>query len=293
MNSCYDDKGRVNPNAVKQLTRFLINKGVQGVYVGGSTGEGPLQTIEERKLVLESVVAENQGEVTVIAHVGAITTEDSVQLAQHAESVGVDAISSIPPFYFPYTEAAVKSYWTAMMDSTSLPFIIYYIPSATGFIMSTKMLQEMLVHEKLMGIKMTTFSTYDLQQFKAIGGESFIVFNGPDQQYLAGRSMGASAGIGGTYGVMPELFLTIERYYSAGNNEEAQRWQFIVNEIITDIRGLGLFGSIKEIMRLRGVDCGQPRLPLPAITTEQYPAVVKVYEKIMKYVQESQLSLVK
>jgi N-acetylneuraminate lyase len=291
MNSCYDGKGDVNPAAAGRLTRFLIEKGVNGLYVGGGTGEGILQSVEERKTMLEAVLEANAGRVTVTAHIGANTTKDSVQLARHAEQAGADAVSSIPPFYYSYTEEAVKAYWDSMMDNCSLPFIIYNIPSATGFQISNAMLKEMLGNEKLLGMKMTTFNVYELQQFKAIGGERFLLFNGPDQQYLAGRIMGASAGIGGTYGAMPELFVRLEREFRAGNVEEAQRLQFVINEIITAIRAIGLFAAVKELVKLRGIDCGKPRLPLPAAKLSDGPAIRELYEKIMKLVRECEPSV--
>lgn len=291
MNSCYDDKGDVNPAAAGQLTRFLIEKGVDGLYVGGGTGEGILQSVEERKTMLEAVLEANAGRVTVTAHIGANTTKDSVQLARHAEQAGADAVSSIPPFYYSYTEEAVKAYWGSMMDSCSLPFIIYNIPAATGFHMSNAMLKEMLGNEKLLGMKTTTFNVYELQQFKAIGGDRFLLFNGLDQQYLAGRIMGASAGIGGTYGAMPELFVRLEREFRAGNVGEAQRLQFVINEIITDIRAIGLFAAVKELVKLRGIDCGKPRLPLPAAKLSDVPAIREIYEKIMKHVRECEPSV--
>lgn len=288
MNSCYDESGEVSPEAAKRLTRFLIGKGVNGLYVGGGTGEGILQTVEERMSILEAVLEANAGQVTVTAHIGANTTKDSVRLAAHADKAGADAVSSIPPFYYTYSEEAVKAYWDAMMDSCSLPFIIYNIPAATGFHMSPAMLKELLANEKLIGMKMTTFNVYELQQFKALGGDRFIVFNGPDQQYLAGRIMGADAGIGGTYGAMPELFVRLEQQFRAGNMAEAQRLQVIINEIITDIRSIGLFAAVKELVKLRGIDCGKPRLPLPAAKQSDGPAIMAIYEKIMKHVGEGE-----
>ncbi|MDF2714904.1 MAG: dihydrodipicolinate synthase/N-acetylneuraminate lyase [Paenibacillus sp.] len=291
MNSCYDEQGDIAPEAAKRLTRFLIDRGVSGLYVGGGTGEGILQSVEERQIMLESVLEANSGRVTVTAHIGANTTKESVQLARHAETAGADAVSSIPPFYYSYTEEAVKAYWDAMMDSCSLPFIIYNIPAATGFHMSPDMLKTMLANEKLLGMKMTTFNVYELQQFKAIGGERFLLFNGPDQQYLAGRIMGASAGIGGTYGAMPELFVRLENEFLAGNIAEAQRLQFVVNEIITDIRAIGLFAAVKELVKLRGIDCGKPRLPLPAAKLSDGPAIRELYEKIMKHVRDCEPSI--
>src|SRR5690242_5426136 len=97
MNSCYDDNGKVDPERIAALTRFLIGKGVKGVYVGGATGEGVLQTVEERKQTLKAVMDENRGKLTVIAHIGAMTTADSAALAEYANTLGIDAISSIPP----------------------------------------------------------------------------------------------------------------------------------------------------------------------------------------------------
>src|SRR5690606_38288096 len=124
------------------------------------------------------------------------------------------------------------------------------------------------------------FSTYELEQFKAVGGENLVIFNGPDQQYLAGRVMGASGGIGGTYGVMPELFLAIEKAYQLGDIVAAQQAQVVVNRFITEMRELGLFGTIKQLIRMRGIDCGAPRLPLPPLAEQHMLRVHRLYEQI-------------
>ena len=109
--ACYDAEGNISTEGVKALTRHLIAKGVKGVYVGGSSGECIYQHVDERKAVLEAVMSEAKGKLTVIAHVGCNNTADSVELARHAESVGVDAIASIPPIYFHLPEYAIAKYW--------------------------------------------------------------------------------------------------------------------------------------------------------------------------------------
>lgn len=287
MNSCYDASGEVNIDAVKKLTKFLVQKGVKGVYVGGSTGEGFLQSIEERKKVLEAVMETGGKELTVIAQIGAISTRDSIELAKHAELVKVDAISAVPPFYYKVSENGAEKHWEEMMKSTSLPFIIYHIPSTTGFHMSTDLLKKMIKHEQVMGIKITSPSAFELQQFKSIGGENFIVFNGPDEQYLSGRVMGADAGIGGTYGIMPELFLQIEKHYLKGDMEEAKKWQFRVNDIIADILQVPIYGALKAVLKLRGMDCGVPRMPIEPLSAQDHDKVVAIYEKINRYLKKS------
>ena len=93
--ACYDDEGNISPERVQELTRHLVKKGVKGVYVGGSSGECIYQRVEERKIVLENVMAAAEGKLTVIAHVACNNTRDSVELARHAESVGVDAIRCV------------------------------------------------------------------------------------------------------------------------------------------------------------------------------------------------------
>lgn len=286
MNSCYGDHGEISTEVVRKYTRFLMDKGVNGLYVCGSTGEGLIQSISERKKVLEAVIAENQGQITIIAHIGAINTNDSVELAKHAEQVGADAISAVPPFYYGYSNKAVKEHWVKIMDSTELPFIIYHIPSTTGFHLGPELFQQMLAHPKMAGVKITTASTYELQQFRALGGEDLLLFNGPDEQFLAGRVMGANAGIGGTYGVMPELFLKIERSYLEGRLEEAQRFQYAVNEIVSRLLKLPIYGALKEILKLRGIDCGGVRAPLERVTAEHRSEVEAIYRRIMEYVDQ-------
>jgi len=286
MNSCYDEFGEVSPSAAKKLTRFLLDKGVSGLYVGGSTGEGLIQSVEERKRMLEAVMEEARGQAVVIAHIGAANTRDSVELARHAERAGADALSSVAPFYYRVSDKAVKQHWNAMIDSTELPFIIYHIPSTTGFHLSASVLQEMKQNPKVIGVKITTSSTYELQQFKAVGGDRFVVFNGPDEQYLAGRMMGANAGIGGTYGVMPELFVALERQIRAGKLEEALSLQVRINEIITRMLELPIYGALKELIKRRGIDCGGVRAPLEQVGGEHERQIDELYNRIMQAVGE-------
>ncbi|NOU65755.1 N-acetylneuraminate lyase [Paenibacillus sp. LMG 31461] len=286
INSCYDNKGEVRPEAVKQMVRFLIQRGVNGVYVCGSTGEGLLQSVEERKRVLEAAIAESNGEIAVIAHIGAVNTRDSIELAIHAERVGADAISAVPPFYYRHSEEAVQKHWTAIMNSTELPFIIYHIPATTGFNLSTGLLRRLIVNPKVIGVKVSVSSTFELERFKSIGGNDFLIFNGPDEQYLAGRVMGADGGIGGTYGCMPELFVRLEQYYVRGMLMEAQRLQTSINDIISDLLSLPTHSALKEIMRLRGIECGTVRAPMEEVQESQTPLVQKIHKKIMQTISE-------
>ena len=105
--ACYNEHGEVDGERVELLTKYMLKKGVKGVYVGGSSGECIYQTVADRKLTLEHVMKAAEGKLTVIAHVACNNTAESKELAAHAESLGVDAIAAIPPIYFHLPEYAI------------------------------------------------------------------------------------------------------------------------------------------------------------------------------------------
>ena len=217
--------GEISENRTKDLCNYLFEKGVKGLYVGGSSGECIYQNLEERKATLKYVAEAVKGKLTLIAHVGAPSTRDSVILAKYAEELGYDALSAIPPIYFKLPESSIYKYWTEIMESTELPFIIYNIPQTTGYNLSMNLFKKLLENKKVIGVKNSSMPVMDIERFKAAAGENFIVFNGPDEQYVAGRVIGADSGIGGTYAAMPELFLKAEEFVSSGNFEHARRIQ--------------------------------------------------------------------
>lgn len=152
--ACYDAEGNISVEGVKALTRHLIAKGVKGVYVGGSSGECIYQHVDERKTVLEAVMSEAKGKLTVIAHVGCNNTADSMELARHAESVGVDAIASIPPIYFHLPEYAIAKYWNDMSAAApNTEFVIYNIPQLAGTALTMSLLNEMLKNPNVVAVK--------------------------------------------------------------------------------------------------------------------------------------------
>ncbi len=260
--ACYDAEGEVSKEGVRALTRHLINKGVAGVYVGGSSGECIYQSVEERKCVLEEVVAEAKGEIVIIAHVACNNTRDSQALAAHAQSLGVDAIASIPPIYFRLPDAAVAKYWNDISAAApDTDFIIYNIPQLAGVALSGGLLAEMLKNPRVIGVKNSSMPVQDIQMWRDAGA---IVFNGPDEQFVGGLSMGAVGGIGGTYAVMPELFLKIKAEFDAGNNALAREIQNEVCRIIYAMCAAtgNLYAVMKAILALDGVECGTVRAPL-------------------------------
>ena len=282
--ACYDKEGNISVEGVKALTRYFIEAGVQGVYVGGSSGECIYQGKEERKLVLETIMKEAQGRLTVIAHVACNNTADSMELAAHAESLGVDAIAAIPPIYFRLPEHAIAKYWNDISSAApNTDFVIYNIPQLAGVALTPSLYKEMLKNPRVIGVKNSSMPIQDIQTFKAIGGKDTIVFNGPDEQFIGGFMIGAEGGIGGTYGAMPKLFLKALECFKKGDYETARAIQYDVNDIITALGSCkgNMYGVIKATLKINhNIEIGGVRSPLANLVEEDMPKVEAVAKLI-------------
>ena len=279
--ACYDDNGSISPERVREMTRWLIGQGVKGLYVGGSSGECIYQGKEERKVVLENVMAEAKGKITVIAHIACNNTADSCELAAHAESLGVDAIAAIPPIYFKLPPHAIAKYWNDMSAAApNTDFIIYNIPQLAGVSLTVPLLKEMLKNPRVIGVKNSSMPTQDIQMWS---DEGALVFNGPDEQLISGLVMGAVGGIGGTYSVMPQLYVELYRCVKAGEMAKALDIQNDCCRIIYKLcSGHGnMYAMIKETLRKLGCpNCGSVRAPLAEIIDSDMPIVEECAQMI-------------
>ncbi len=285
--ACYDEKGDISPDRVQALTEYLIDKGVNGLYVGGSSGECIYQSVAERKLLLENVMAAAKGRITIIAHVACNNTADSMELAAHAESLGVDAIAAIPPIYFHLPDYAIAQYWNDISSAApNTDFVIYNIPQLAGVALTEKLLQEMLKNPRVIGVKNSSMPTQDIETWRRSGA---VVFNGPDEQLLSGLAVGASAGIGGTYAVMPELYIAIYRLFQEGKIAQARTIQDECLKIIEKMctcKG-NMYAVIKEILRIQGgPDIGGVRKPLYPLQPEDIPKVRACAEDVQKLIAQ-------
>ena len=275
--ACYDANGAVSVEATKALTQWFIDNGVNGLYVGGSSGECIYQSVAERKAVLEAVMEVAKGKITIIAHIACNNTADSQELARHAESLGVDAIASIPPIYFKLPPHAIAKYWNDMSAAApNTDFIIYNIPQLAGVALTTSLLNEMLKNPRVIGVKNSSMPTQDIQMWRDEGikaGREFVVFNGPDEQLISGLVMGAVGGIGGTYGAMPQLYVKLYNLVKEGDLATALDLQNECCRIIYKlVSGTGnMYGMIKECLRKMGApDCGSVRAPLAELVESDY-----------------------
>ncbi|MDR2687437.1 MAG: dihydrodipicolinate synthase family protein, partial [Oscillospiraceae bacterium] len=199
------EDGNINEETTRKLLRWQLDAGLAGFYVCGATGEGVVMRPAARKRLTEIAVEEAKGRGAVIAHVGAVDMATAMDLAAHAAQAGADAISSVPPFFYPYGLPEIARYYTALAEASGLPTLIYASPMA-GTVFTRDMVAALLEIPGIVGLKWTSPDYYAMSRIKQLAGGDINVINGPDETLLCGLCMGADGGIGSTYNVMPGTY---------------------------------------------------------------------------------------
>ena len=266
----------VNYEALQRLVEKLLKQGADGIYAGGSSAECFSLSETERKKTLEAVIEAADG-AFVVAHIGAIGTNNSIELAKHAEKVGADAISSVPPFYFTYSFEEIKEYYLDIVNSVDIPMMAYNIPSTTKTKFTLEQLLALLSCDKIKYLKFTDDNFYVLEQLKSHSGK--IIYSGKDEDFLSALVTGVDGAIGTTFNFMVEKYLAIESFFREGKMKEALKVQHEANEVIKEVCECGLLEATKYMIYLKGLDVGHARKPFRYLTEEQKKRLCAVAEK--------------
>lgn len=267
--TAYTSTGEVDEGATRQLVQHLIAQGVDGFYACGSSGEAFLLSSEERMHSLEIIIDEAAGKVPVIAHVGALDTRTSISLAQHAAKAGAVAVSAVPPIYYKYGIDQLKQHFTDIAQASELPLIVYHFPDMSGVSPSPDFYKELSTIKGIIGIKYTSHNMFEMQQIMESCGPHFKMFNGYDEVLISGLAMGANAGIGSTYNIMPKQYIELRKQFNAGNMDQARKLQSEVNAVIRIMSQYNFIAFIREVLRLQGIETGESRKPLQRLTEAQ------------------------
>lgn len=275
----FDQNNRINEQQLEKLVRHNLRLGVRGFYVGGSTAEAFLLSTDERKQIMD-VVADTAPEATLIAHIGSLNEAEATSLAAHAQARGYDAISSVAPFYYKFTPSEIRGYYFRLAESVSLPMLVYHFPAFSGVSMGVEEMSRFLDSDRFLGIKYTSNDFFMMEQCKTrYPGK--IVYNGYDEMFLAGLSMGADGGIGSTYNFMADKFVRIRALYQAGQMAQARQLQQEANRIITVLCRIGVMQAEKEVLNQLGFDFGVCRRPFAEPTAEEKEVIAR---EILPYV---------
>ncbi|HFK1200198.1 TPA: N-acetylneuraminate lyase [Klebsiella aerogenes] len=249
----FDAQQNIDRASLRRLVRFNIKQGVDGVYVGGSTGEAFVQSLSEREEVLEIVAEEAKGKITLIAHVGCVSTAESQQLAVAAKRYGFDAVSAVTPFYYPFSFEEHCDHYRAIIDSADgIPMVVYNIPALSGVKLTLEQINQLVTLPGVGALKQTSGDLYQMEQIRRAHPE-LVLYNGYDEIFASGLLAGADGGIGSTYNIMAWRYLGIVQALKEGDTAKAQQLQHECNKVIDLLVKVGVFRGLKTVLHYMDV----------------------------------------
>lgn len=267
----------VDFSTVPLLAKQLVRNGVVGAFICGTTGEGVSMTSYERRQLAEEWKKALPPELKLIVHVGHQSLAESCVLAQHAESIGADAIASIAPGFFKPVGVDDLVHWTKRVAAAApkVPFYYYHMPSMTGVRISAAQFL-MRASESVPSLAGVKFTDEDIGDFKAahsFAGEHYDVLFGRDELLLTGLDNGATGAVGSTYNYAAPLYLEIMRAFKTGERVKAEKDQAFACAFIDVMIKHGGLPAGKAIMQLVGLDCGPVRPPLRSLSRTEVAAL--------------------
>lgn len=275
----FNREGKVYEEGLRNVIEFLVPR-VDGLFICGTYGSGPLMTLERRKLVADFCIKQVGGRVPVIVHVGTADTESAVLLARAAEKSGADAVASVAPYYFTHTEQDLRSYFEALIGAVQIPVFAYNNPKASGNPLSTALISA-LAEKGLAGLKDSSFDIVQFYEYaKSIRKPDFTLIAGTEAIAYPALLAGAKGVVSGVANVFPEVVKALYEAVLTGQNERATELQFKVLRVREIIKMGPTIPICHAVLRMRGVDAGEPRAPFSPISSELEAKVKAELEKI-------------
>lgn len=279
----FDGQQKLDKESLRRLVRFNLRQGVDGLYVGGSTGEAFVQSGTERQEVLEIVAEEAKGKMTLIAHVGCVSTLESQQLARAAVGYGYDAVSAVTPFYYPFSFEEHCAHYQAIIESADgLPMVVYNIPALSGVKLTLDQINTLVTLPGVGALKQTSGDLFQMEQIRRAHPD-LVLYNGYDEIFASGLLAGADGGIGSTYNIMGWRYQGMVAALKVGDVAKAQQLQCECNKVIDLLIKTGVFRGLKTVLHYMDVVsvplCRKPFAPVD----EKFLTELKELEKkIMK-----------
>jgi len=275
----FDSQGNFDEKAQREVISFLTPK-VNGFYPNGTYGSGPLMTIEERKRSAEVIVDEVNGRVPVMVHVGAINTQQTVELAKHAEQIGADAVGTIPPYYYKYPEEDLLNHFRAVLEAVDIPVFVYNNPELSNNPISLSLLKK-LAAEGLAGVKDSSFDLITFYNFLiGIDPSNFTHIIGTEAISAAAVHAGAKGVISGLANVWPELMAELWQALQSDKGSKAGDVQLRVLKARSILKYAPTLVSCYAVLKRRGINAGFPRKPYSSLSKEMEQKVYSEFQKM-------------
>ena len=277
--------GDVNLELIPEYAQFVINNGLDGVFICGSSGEGALLTLEERMAIAEKWIETGGKDLKIVVHTGGTNLRDQKKLGKHSAEIGAWAIASMAPAFLSpkRTEELVEYCKEIAYSAPELPFYYYHIPPLNNVNLSVQDFLKASEHviPNLAGVKFTDMNIYEFDQCKYIANGKYEMLWGLDEMFLDGLAFGHKAGIGGTYNHCFGLYKDMKNAFEENDMATCQRLQHKSHQfcnILGKYRGNIVAG--KRMMKFLGLDCGPNRLPLQTISDQEEKEIEEALIKI-------------
>lgn len=278
------ENGELNLALIQPYVDHLIEQQIGGLYVCGSTGEGPSLAKEERMAVTEAFIEAAAGRVPVVVQVGHNSLKSAGEMAAHAQAHGADALSAVPPSYFrpASLDILMESLAEITQCAPELPFYYYNIPSLSGVNLNIVKLLELSAERlpTLVGIKYSAITLHEFQACLAVDNGRFNMLFGSDEMLLSGLVTGAHGAVGSTFNFAAPIYNRVIDAFERGDIAAAQDWQAKAVQMVMLILEYGGNPAIKAMMNLIGLDCGPVRLPQKTLTVDEIKGLQRAMQAI-------------
>lgn len=273
--------GDIDFPGLEKLVDYLSDH-LQGLFICGSYGSGPMMSVDERKKVAETTKKVAAGRVDIVVHTGSTNTRDTVELSSHAKEIGCDAVAAVGPYYYNHSEHDLLYFYSDILDAVGkdYPVYIYNNPKFQGYEVSLgtlKKLKEIGVH----GIKDATFNILTLATYmRELADDDFDVILGTEAMWLSARVLGCQAYIPGLGNAFPELCVKMWKEGMANDYDTCRQTQFLVNQVREYMylaRSTQL--AVYAMVSLRGIVDAYPRAPFIPANESERSALKEALEK--------------
>lgn len=257
----FTDDG-VNLDEFKKLIEFQISEGVDSIIVCGTTGESSTMTLEEKKSTIKFAVDTVAGRIPVIAGTGSNNTESSIELSKYAESIGVDGILLVTPYYNKTTQVGLIAHYTAIASAVNVPIILYNVPSRTGVNILPETAFELSKIEHIVAIKEASGNISQVAKLAKLCKENLAIYSGNDDQIVPVLSLGGIGVISVLSNIAPRYTHDMVSSYLDGDIDKALKLQLdaldLIDSLFCEVNPI----PVKSALNMLGYNFGKPRLPL-------------------------------
>jgi len=278
----FDEEGNVDIHNLEKLLDFLKGR-VNGLYICGSYGSGPLMNVQERKQVAEVAVKVVNGKIPIIAHAGTTNTRDTVELCRHAESIGCEGVAAVGPYYFHHNADSLLAFYGAMLEAVpkGYPVYLYHNPKFSGYPIALQTIRK-LREKGLHGVKDATFDILTFATYmRELAAEGMDIVLGTESMWLSARALGGEAYIPGLGNAFPEICGQMWKEGMDGDLEACRKTQFKVNrmrDVMYLARSTQL--AVYAMLEIRGVISAFPRSPFVPAGKQEKDQIKRALEEL-------------